>query len=157
MSTINQTENRDEGLRAYLTGFAKADWEALSELQRVDWIKLSKDLLNHRAIKLLEGLPTHEVISVLSGAIDMRKLIGQVLIEQEGEIASLSRSVRRQAALKWSRARERGINRGDPLAGSRCSSAKALDWVEFERVFLSPKDKPCPVKRGPHFAPNGNW
>lgn len=84
MSEANMTVDRDAGLRAYLTGFAKADWEALSELQRVDWIKLSKDLLNHRAIKLLEGLPTHEVVNVLSGAIDMRELIGQVLIEQEG-------------------------------------------------------------------------
>lgn len=90
MSEANMTADRDAGLRAYLTGFAKADWEALSELQRVDWIKLSKDLLNHRAIKLLEGLPTHEVVSVLSGAVDMRELIGQVLIEQEGEIASLT-------------------------------------------------------------------
>ena len=84
------TADRDAGLRAYLTGFAKGDWEALSELQRVDWIKLSKDLLNHRAIKLLEGLPTHEVVSILSGAIDMSALIEQVLIEQEGEIASLT-------------------------------------------------------------------
>ena len=59
--------------------------------------------------------------------------------------------------MKWNRARERGINRGDPLAGGRCSSAKALDWVGFERVSLSLKGKTCPVKRGPHFAPNGNW
>ena len=90
MNDTNMTVDRDAGLRAYLTGFAKADWESLSELHRVDWMKLSKDLLNHRAIKILEGLPTHEVINILSGAVDMRDLIGQVLSEHEEEIASLN-------------------------------------------------------------------